>query len=399
MLNYKPIAILVVLTSLLAGCSSNSQQQSGQSQVPNQAQGQARVTSTPLPTRVVVAESSITADGQLTLTAPIITVGFEQAGKVVSVSVSLGQSVKKGDLLGTVDDTSLQDSVIDAQLSLDSLVATIAQSTAPASKEDIAAAEAALNSAYVSYNTTKAGSTAEQIATAKQNVDSAWRSYLSTQIQRDKACAPIAGASQTNSMGCQSGEASLGNAYESWAAARDNYAKVTDPVSQDTLTQAYTSVVSAKAKVDSLMAGVTEAQQKIYDAQISQAKAALERAKSNLSKAKLYSPCDCIVNDVNVAEGVVASSQAFQLVNLSDMKFLTTNLVETNIEKVKVGAAVSIRMKAYTETLTGTVSTILSMSTNTLSNGTAVYTVLIDVPTVGKTLLPGMTGQADISIK
>jgi multidrug resistance efflux pump len=284
-------------------------------------------------------------------------------------------------------------------LTLDSLEATIAQSTAPATKEDIAAAEAALNAAYVTYNTTRAGSTAEQIDTAKQKVDSAWRSYLSAQILRDKACAPVAGASQTNSLGCQSGEASLGNAYESWAAARDNYAMVTEPVSQDTLTQAYTSVASAKAKVDSLKAGVTEAQQKIYDEQINQAKAALERARSNLSKAKLYSPCDCIVNDVNVAEGVVASNQAFQLVNLSDMKFLTTNLVETNIEKVKVGAPVSIRMKAYTETLTGTVSTILSMSTDTLSNGTAVYTVLIDVPTVGKTLLPGMTGQADIAIK
>jgi multidrug resistance efflux pump len=198
---------------------------------------------------------------------------------------------------------------------------------------------------------------------------------------------------------CKSGEASLGNAYEAWAAARDNYAKATDPVSQDTLTQAYASVASAKAKVDSLKAGVTEAQQKVYDEQIAQAKAKVELARSNLSKAKLYSPCDCIVNDVNVAVGVVASSQAFQFVNLSDMKFLTTNLVETNVAKVKVGAPVSIRLKAYTETLTGTVSTILSKSTGTLSNGVAVYTVLIDLPALGKTLLPGMTGQADISVQ
>ena len=100
-----------------------------------------------------------------------------------------------------------------------------------------------------------------------------------------------------------------------------------------------------------------------------------------------------------MAEGVVAPSTAFQFVNLSDMKFLTTNLVETNITKVKIGAPVSIRLKAYTETLTGTVSTILQKSTDTLSNGVAVYTVLIDVPALGKTLLPGMTGQADISVQ
>ena len=47
---------------------------------------------------------------------------------------------------------------------------------------------------------------------------------------------------------------------------------MTEPVSQDTLTQAYASVASAKAKVDSLKAGVTEAQQKVYDEQIAQAK-------------------------------------------------------------------------------------------------------------------------------
>ena len=405
MLNLKPITILVVLASLLAGCASNSQTQATQSQAagqaPGQVPGQARATSTPLPTRVVTANTSITADGQLTLTVPIITLGFEQTGKVVSVTVSLGQSVKKGDLLGMVDDTSLQDSVTDAELSLASLEATIAQSTAPATEEEIAAAQAALNAAYVTYNTTKAGSTDEQIATAKQGVDSAWRSYLSAQISRDKACADIPGTttSQTNSTECKSGEASLGNAYEAWAAANDNYAKVKEPVTQDTLTQAYASVASAKARVDSLKAGVTEAQQKVYDEQIAQAQAKVELAKSNLSKAKLYSPCDCIVNEVNVAVGVVASSQAFQFVNLSDMKFLTTNLVETNVTKVKVGAPVSIRLKAYTETLTGTVSTILSKSTDTLSNGVAVYTVLIDIPALGKTLLPGMTGQADISIQ
>jgi len=258
-----------------------------------------------------------------------------------------------------------------------------------------------LNAAVASYNTTKAGSTDEEIATAKQGIDSAWRSYLSAQIQRDKACANEPGTtnSQLNTTGCKQGEASLGNAFESWVAAQDTYSKTVQPVAADTLAQSYASVVSAQAKLDSLKTGVTEAQQKVYDEQISQAKATLQRAKDNLEKAKLYSPCDCIVNNVNVAVGVVAASDAFEMVNLSDMKFLTTNLVETNIEKVKVGAPVKIRMKAYTEELTGTVSTILQKSTDTLSNGVAVYTVLIDVPALGKTLLPGMTGQADISVQ
>ena len=403
MRTYKPITVLVVLAMLLVGCTTNNQQQAAQGQSSNQTQGagqQARATSTPLPTRVVTGSSSITADGQLTLTVPMISIGFEESSKVVSVSVTLGQTVTKGQLLAMVDDTSLQDAVADAQLALDLTEANIAQSTAPATEDEIASAEAALNSAYASYNTTKAGSTQEEIASAKQNVDSAWLGYLSAQISRDKACAPDAdGYSTLNTTQCKSGDSSLGNAYESWAAARDSYAKAQEPVSQDTLTQAYASVASAKARLDALKAGVSEAQQKVYDEQLAQAKSSLELAKSNLSKAQLLSPCDCIVQEVNVAPGVVPSSKAFSLVNLSNLKFLTTNLVENNVAQVKVGAPVSIRLKAYTEVLTGTVSAVLSKASGTLSTGASVYTVLIDLPPLGRTLFPGMNGQAEISIQ
>ena len=126
-----------------------------------------------------------------------------------------------------VDDTSLQDSVVDAQLALESLQASIAQSTAPATDEEIAAAQAALSAASVAYNTTKAGSTDEEIKAANDKVDAAWRSYLSAQISRDKACADIPGStiSQLNTTACKSGESSLGNAYEAWAAARDNQSR------------------------------------------------------------------------------------------------------------------------------------------------------------------------------
>jgi HlyD family secretion protein len=387
-------SLLIVSVLILAACSSNNGN-SGQQAAPNQNLNLQRATATPLPTREVVATTSVSADGTLALAMPSISLSFEQSGKVVSVNVKPGQTVKKGNLLAAVDDTALQDSVADAQLALDQTQAGIAQQNVPASQADIDAAQAALNSAYTSYNATRAGTTQNDINAAQRNVDAAWLSYLTAQISRDHACGGPKGLEAND---CKSNEASYGNAFESWVSAKNNLAKLQEPVSQDTLTQAYASVVSAKAKLESLQAGVTEQQKKIDATQISQAQATLDRAKSDLAKAKLLSPCDCVIQAVNAVVGATAPSAAFTLVDLAGMQFQTTNLTERDVAKILVGASATIRLKAYTETFSGTVSAVLAQSSGTQS-GAALYTVLIDVAPTGQLLLPGMTGQADITMK
>jgi len=387
----------VALALILAACSSSastSQTQSTQASAQRSANQQS-ATVTPLPTRVVVAETSVAVDGVLALSVPEISLGFEQNGKVTEVGVKLGQRVKKGDVLAKIDDMTLQDAIVDARAQVDSQNASIQQQLTPATKEELAAAQAALNVAYTNYNTTKAGTTESDLATARKNLESAKKQYLSAQISRDMACG---GAQGTASVNCQSQEASYGNSYESMLAAQSSLDKLLLPVTQETLTQAYASVASAKAKLDSLKNGVTEAQAKINQAQLDQANTALALAQSNLSKATLLSPCDCIVQTVNVAVGAQSSGTAFQLVDLSNLQFTTTNLTERDVATIKVGAAVTVRLKAHTESLTGKVSAVLAQSSGSQS-GTALYTVLIQLDPSDKLLLPGMTGQAEISLK
>ena len=383
--------LLLSLALLLAACSANGATPFGTDPTEQTAtQRQQRSTAIPLPTRVVVAETTVAVDGVLTLAVPQIALGFEQNGKVTVVNTKLGQPVKKGQVLAVVDDTPLQDAVIDAQMQIDNLNATVAQQLTPATKEEIAAAQAALNAAYIAYNTTKSGTIATDVATARLNLESAKNSYLSAQASRDQAC-----GNNITSSGCQSQEAAYGNAYESMVAAQKKLDALLQPVSKDTLTQAYASVASAKAKVDSLKSDVTEQQKMVNQAQLDQATAGLARAKANLSKASLTSPCDCIVQAINVAVGMQSSGTAFTLVDLSGLKFQTTNLTERDVAAVRVGADVTLRLKAHVKSFTGKVGAVLGQSSGTQS-GTALYTVLIDLDPTTDKLLPGMTGQAEI---
>jgi HlyD family secretion protein len=157
-------------------------------------------------------------------------------------------------------------------------------------------------------------------------------------------------------------------------------------------------VASAKAKLDGLKAGETAEQKQVDQAQVEQAQAAVTLAQANLAKAKLLSPCDCIVQAVNVVPGAMPSSAAFTLVDVSSLQFQTTNVVESNLSKIKVGSPVTVRLHAYTDTFTGKVSAILAQSSGTQSSQ-ALYTVLIRLDPTANQLLPGMTGQVEITVQ
>ena len=94
--------------------------------------------------------------------------------------------------------------------------------------------------------------------------------------------------------------------------------------------------------------------------------------------------------------GVVPTGTAFTLVDLTGIQFKTTNLVEGDVAKIKVGAPVTIRLKSYADGFSGKVSAVLSQSSGT-QGSSALFTVLIQLDPTDKQLLPGMTGQAEIA--
>ena len=345
---------------------------------------------TPLPTRELTLRNTVAAEGVLVLSTPVLPLAFEQSARVTAVSVEPGQTVKKGQLLATLDDSALQDALADAQMQLALTEAQLRLQAVPIRIGEISAAKAALNAAVLQYNVIKRGPTASDIEQARLAWEASKSQYLAAQTDRDLACG--AGLSDPN---CKTQEASYGSTYESERAAYDRYQTLLQPVTKEKLTQAYANLVSAQTRVQALEGGLTPEQRNLGQAQFDQAKSAVARAQANLSKAKLLSPCECVVQEVNIAKGNLPTGAAFTLVNLSGIQFKTTNLSERDIALIKETNMATVRLKAFEQPIPGKVSAILAQSSGQ-QGGAALFTVLITLDKLDALLLPGMTGQAEI---
>ena len=92
------------------------------------------------------------------------------------------------------------------------------------------------------------------------------------------------------------------------------------------------------------------------------------------------------------------ASGGITLLNPSQLKFQTSNLNERDVVKLQAGQIVSLRLKAFDQTFSGIVESILPISSGTTSD-VALYTAIIKLDSTDAALLPGMTGQADILLK
>lgn len=408
---------LLAAVLVLAACQGNTPAGEGQAggtaggatggtNTDGQTRGQrGNAVATALPTRVVVANTNITADGALALARPLIAASFEGSGNIAAIHVTPGQAVKKGEVLAELDGAALNQALTLAQEQLTLKQAEIDNSDAPATASDIASAKASLNSANAAYAALQKGPSQYDVDEALRAWNTAKNSLYSTQLNRDAVCGLKPGVSTTEDfqrakssnkecnhadMDAQAGELRVASAYQTYLDAQL-------PATESALAQAYSNVAQAKASLANLQKGVSADQKKVYALQLQQAQIAVDRAQRDLSQAQLLSPCDCVVQTVNYSVGG-NSTGSITLLDRSQVRFHTSNLNERDVVKVKVGQTVTIRLKAFEQTFTGKVNSILPISSGTESS-VALYTVILDVDSAGQTLLPGMTGQAEIHLE
>lgn len=375
--------------------------QTGQSTVLPGAQ---RAQPTALPTRVVAAVNSITVDGALALATPLRTVGFDSSGRITAVNVMPGQTVKAGEVLATIDDTALTEALALAEEKLALKRAEIAQNLASANKSDLSVAQTNLAAAYAAYNELKAGPASSTIEQALRSWNQARNSLYSTQLNRDSECHFVPGKPdkewETKALkepDCKFADLQTQAAELRVETAHQAYLDAQQPATSADLARAWSSVVQAQAALSSLTDGVSDEQRALYELQIEQAELTVARARRDLADARLLSPCTCVVQAVPFAVGAQASG-GITLLDTQALRFQTSNLTESDVVNVQIGQSVALRLKALDSTLTGTVAAIMPLSSGTQSS-TALYTVLIDVSASDATLLPGMTGQAEINLK
>ena len=81
----------------------------------------------PRPTTPPPVASTVLADGQLVAVNPVLVLSFEANGRLLELNVQPGDKVSEGDVIGTLDDGTLQDSVTSAQLQLTQAEISLAQ--------------------------------------------------------------------------------------------------------------------------------------------------------------------------------------------------------------------------------------------------------------------------------
>jgi len=355
-------------------------------------------TPTPLPTRVIAPRTSVAADGVLALTQPSVVLGFESTGRIKAINVVPGQKVKVGEVLAELDDIQLQEALAQAKDQLAVTDAQIKNNSVPAKKTDIDNARASLSSAYARYNEQKQVPAATDIEQAMRSWNQAKNSLWQSQVSRDQMCFfdPDKNIYSNNDK-CKTASYNVIAAEQNERAAYSRYIAAQAPTTADKLASAWSDVVSAQGNLAKLQNNLTPEQQKVYELQLRQAKMSVDRAESDLAKAKLLSPCDCVVQDVTMVVGGVASSNGITLLDTSSLRFRTTNLSELDVVRIKAGQPVSIRLKSFEQSFGGRVQVVLPISSGT-QGSTAQYTVLVAIEPNEAALLPGMTGQAEIQV-
>ncbi len=401
---FNTLAGLLVVTMLSAAC----QDQTATPEATTQGAGRARrataaaaagvtpeaataAQATPLPARVVVANTTVTVDGVLTLGGPLISMSFSGSGKVTAVHISPGQSVKKGEVLAELDGTVLNTALQQTQEQLVLKQAQIEGNLAPSAKTDLDTAKASLASAYAAYAELKKGPAANDVEQALRSWNQAKNSLYSSQLNRDSLCVKDSTGGK-----CQQAEYGVKSAEINERAAYQKYVDAQAPTTQDKLTQSWSGVLQAQASLAKLQNNVSDEDKQVYDLQLASAQKTVARAQRNLAKTKLTSPCDCKVQEVSLSVGGAGGNVT--LLDVSQLQFHTTNLNERDVVNLQDGQAVTIRLKAFDKAFTGKVGNVLPVSSGQLS-GVALYTAIVTMDLADAELLPGMTGQAEIALQ
>ncbi|MFL6591496.1 MAG: efflux RND transporter periplasmic adaptor subunit [Luteimonas sp.] len=192
-----------------------------------------------------------------------------------------------------------------------------------------------------------------------------------------------------------SARATLASAQATLRNAEADYARKAGLAQQQLVARSDADL--ARAARDQARAQVNAAQ-----AQITQQQASTETARLNLQRTVIRSPVDGVVLTRTIEPGqtVAASLQApvlFQIAeDLSKMEIVLA-IDEADIGQVKPGQHVTFSVDAFPDRqFHGTVEQVRLSATNT--SNVITYPVVVAVDNADKTLLPGMTANAEIEV-
>ena len=338
-----------------------------------------------------------------------VTLQFQNSGQIKTVNVGAGDKVHAGQVLASLDLSSLQASVASAQAGLDMAQANLATAKATPLPSQISSAEAALVSAQAAVRAAQAkdGTLGDQVTIEQNNVDNAAQALSDAQNAynnllefmpsgakgRKAPYVPPAGQEWSQQ------KATLDNARIAYDAAVANYNLAVANVNNSDVQQAAAQVASAQATLDNLKATPAPEDVQIAELSVQQAQNSLDQAKANLAKSQIIAPFDGVVADLNIQPGQQSSASTSPII-LADLSHLvaTVTAAETDMPSLKVGQPVQMTFDALpSQTFSATVAEVALVGTTT--SGVVNYPVTIVLDQPGPQIRPGMTANATIIVE
>jgi len=269
-------------------------------------------------------------------------------GQVQEVLVIEGQLVHAGDVLVMIDHKDYKVAVDQAKANLADAEATAASSmwNVPVLS---ATAWNTLDSSQAAILNQEAG-----VEAAEQNLESAKALLLQVQVNAEKTDADLARYTQL----VDEGVISRQQYDQASASAKANRAAVVSATAavqsyEQVLHQAEGKVLQAKADLRSAQTApqqvsMARAKADAANAEVDQRKAQLDQAELNLSYTVIRSPVNGIVGKktAEVGQNVSIGQELVDVVPLDDV-WVTANFKETQLEHMRPGEPVEIKVDAY----------------------------------------------------
>ena len=334
----------------------------------------------------VVASSSTTSGGGGTISGT----GGNNSNltwPVQSVSVKVGQTVTKGQVLATADDTAAKLALTSAQANLDAAQAKY-QTDANPDALTIAQAKNQLSQALTSY---------QQAVASRDNTNAQNALKLSQAQAAVTADQTALNADPTNTQ--------LQNQL---ATAQQNLATVQLQVSQSNtqaaqqVTNASLSYQSAKLQYQSKVSPASTATLLADQASVASAQASLDAAQQAVTDASMVAPADGLIIAVNILPGVNAPSGYAIEMSIGPM-VATASFTESDITKLKVGQAATVSVTAASTSVVGVLTQIVPAATGSSTSSSfgsqssvVTYAVTVTLTDPPATVLAGMTATITV---
>ncbi|MFA7581530.1 MAG: efflux RND transporter periplasmic adaptor subunit [Candidatus Paceibacterota bacterium] len=384
--------------------------------------------------------------------AESVILSFERAGRVSFVLKNAGDKVYAGNLIASLDNSSLEADLMQAEASVRSAEAELANILSGTRPEEINVQEARVLSARQSFEIAEK-ELSDKLDDNYGKADELVRNKIDRFFSAPKSVSPqlvfnVNDYFLENEI--ESNKKELEDKLSAWVSAGDISAKasaavsafdalriicdnlliafggdITSIYSQSTIDGWETDTISVRSSASTAGSTITTAKEKYlsalnnlaieeeqlnlkksgptayqiesYSAKVESAKAAVDSIKAGIRKGMIISPISGVIGSTDITAGEIISAGVPAATVISDKKFqIKANIPEVDIAKIKAGNRANLTLDAYGNDVVFEAEVISIDPGETIIEGITTYETTLEFIEDDERIKSGMTANIDV---